>query len=528
VSRTHRFLGGLSLGYVHLGVVTVVGLWLTPFLLARVGTHDLGLWLVTTQILGYLALLDFGVVALAPRETAYATGRAQHGTSSTDVAETLGRFRKVVGWQTAPVALVCAGAWWVVRAQWPELGGPLAIILTAFVVAFPFRLYHAALQGLQDLAFLGKVQLASWLSSTLVTIVLVLAGAGLHALAAGWVVLQATSAIACGLRIRMRFSHYWAGPRPAMGWTAARALLSRSGWISVAQVGQIFLNGSDILVIGAVFGPAAAVPYACTAKLISVLGNHPQLLMQTAAPALAEMRTSATRARLADVAAALTGSMMVLSGAVGCVVLAVNGAFVSWWVGPSQYAGGALTGVLVTAMLLRHWSTTLTYTLFAFGHERRISLTAIGDGCVTLVVTAALAAWTPLGLVSAAIGSAAGVLLVSLPWSARAAARDLGIGVGQLIGSLGGWAMRFAVAVGLAVVVERAAAPSGLPATAAVALAAAGIYAVAMLPLLTRPPLVTYLRAALEPLTRFRAGRARPRDAGPPASAGPVTSHTRP
>jgi hypothetical protein len=51
-SRTHRFLGGISFGYVYLALVTVVGLWLTPFLLRRIGQHDLGLWLVATQFLG--------------------------------------------------------------------------------------------------------------------------------------------------------------------------------------------------------------------------------------------------------------------------------------------------------------------------------------------------------------------------------------------------------------------------------------------------------------------------------------------
>ena len=70
--------------------------------------------------------------------------------------------------------------------------------------------------------------------------------------------------------------------------------------MSLAQVGQVFLNGSDLLVLGAILGPAATVPYACTGKLITVLANHPQLLMQTAAPAMAEMRVSGPAQRLSE------------------------------------------------------------------------------------------------------------------------------------------------------------------------------------------------------------------------------------
>ena len=497
MSRTRRFLGGLSLGYFYLGLVTVVGLWLTPFLLGRVGQHDYGLWLITTQFLGYLALLDLGVVALAPRETAFATGRASAGAAAGDLAATLARFRRVVRWQVGPTMVVALAAWWFATDAWPELRWPLAAILAAFVVAFPFRLYNAALQGLQDLPFLGRVQLAAWVAGTATTIALVLDGMGLEALAAGWVVTQAVSAIACGIRIRRHHAHAWTAVVPPVSWHEVRGLFGRSGWISLGQVGQVFLSGSDILVVGALLGPAAAVPYACTGKLISVLANHPQLLMQTAAPALAEMRVAAARQRVVEIALALMRAMLVISGAVACLVLTLNETFVTWWVGRAQYAGGALTILLVLAMLMRHFATTMTYALFSFGYERRLSLTALADGTVSVAVTAILLASTPLGLVSAALGSLAGVVLVNIPATGRALTRELGIGFGPLAASLRGWAIRFAVATAICVTGARLLRPEGVAGLAAGGLAVAVVYAAVMLPLALEPPLGRYVRAGL-------------------------------
>ena len=75
-SRDRSFVGGLSLGYLHTVTVTFVGLWLTPYLLRHLDQHDYGLWLLTVQMLFYLALSDMGVVALLPREVAFTTGRA--------------------------------------------------------------------------------------------------------------------------------------------------------------------------------------------------------------------------------------------------------------------------------------------------------------------------------------------------------------------------------------------------------------------------------------------------------------------
>lgn len=79
MSRTKLFLGGLSFNYANQALVTLVGLWLTPFLLNRIGQHDYGLWLVGTHVTIYLVLSDLRVVGLLLRETACATGRTGGG-----------------------------------------------------------------------------------------------------------------------------------------------------------------------------------------------------------------------------------------------------------------------------------------------------------------------------------------------------------------------------------------------------------------------------------------------------------------
>ena len=115
-------------------------------------------------------------------------------------------------------------AWWLVAScAGRNCAGRWRSILAAFVVAFPLRLYNAALQGLQDLTFLGKVQLVAWLAGTVVTIV---SGPGARrpvALAAGWVVTQVVSAIACGVRLRRHYPHAWTPRLPEVSWAEVRS-----------------------------------------------------------------------------------------------------------------------------------------------------------------------------------------------------------------------------------------------------------------------------------------------------------------
>lgn len=492
MSRTLRVVGGVGLGQAHLAIVTVIGLWLTPFLLHRVGQHEYGLWLLALQLVGYLQLLDFGVVALLPRETAYARGRVLSGEDPGVVGAAVDRIRGVVRWQLPVVVLVGIAAWWVIPDGWRELRGPFAWLLAFFVLTFPMRAYQAALQGMQDLVFLGQLQIASWTVSTLLMVGLVIAGYGLASLAAGWLAGQALTFGASWWRLRRRHREIWNRAAPAVPWADARAFFGRSMWIGATQLAQVLLNGSDILLVGAVLGPSAVVPYSCTAKLVQVLSNHPQLLMQAAAPALSEMRMSESRERLASTTSALRRAMLVISGAAGCVMLAINEPFVAWWVGPSLFGGLPLTVLLVAAMLVRHLNTATIYTVFCFGHERRTALTTLADGVVTVAASALLIPW--FGLAGVALGAIAGVLAVSLVPNLALLARELGVSKLAPIGELRGWGARFAICAAVAVIVARGEAASGIWPILARASLIAALYTAVMTPYVLQGSLGGYVR----------------------------------
>jgi O-antigen/teichoic acid export membrane protein len=505
MSRTRRFLGGVGFGYANQILVTIAGLWLTPFLLGRTGPHDYGLWLVGTQVLAYLMLLDFGVVALLPREAAAATGRAGGEAVGEDLSLIVGRTARVVLWQTPLVALAALLFWLCVPAGWEPLERPLVVVLLAFVLTFPLRVFQATLQGLQDLEFLAKAQTCVWLLSTLLTVALVFAGLGLYALAAGWAAAQLLSAPVMFLRLRRRFPSALPRRLPKLTRVEARSKLAAGFWVSVAQVALVLLAGTDVLIVGKILGPAAVVPYACTGKLVWVLSNQPQMLTQLAIPALSELRAGASREQLARVCGALSQAMLLLSGAVACVVLVVNRGFVAWWVGAEQFGGPALTLLLVVLMLLRHWNLTAGIMLFACGGERRLAWTALLDGLVT--VAASIALTSRLGLVGVPLGSIAGVCLVSLPSNLSGLASAGALTPGRLLRTLAPWFWRFALLAPAAALAARGFVPDTFAALAAATILTACVYALVMLPVAWRDPLGAYVRPRLAPLTSkiFRA-----------------------
>jgi O-antigen/teichoic acid export membrane protein len=508
-TRTKRFLGGFTTGYVHMAVATAVGLWLTPFLLGRLGGSTYGLWLVGTQVIAYLLLMDMGIVALLPRETAYVTGRT--GRSDAPELRTLVEQTMTLGFAQVPIVLLAAVlTLWFLPAAWQPLRVPLAVVLGLFVVTFPLRTFQAALVGLQDLAFVGRVQFAAWASGTIVTIGLVANGFGLPAMAAGWCTTQLVAVIACAARLRSRFGAAMPSGLSLGTRESARGYVGRSFWVALSQTAQVLLNGTDVLIIGALLGPAAVVPYACTGKLIAVLANQPQAILQSAAPALSELRQAGDRPRLFQVSAALAQTTLAVSGLVACLVLAVNAGFVTWWVGADQFAGLGITILLVAAMLVRHFNTTNVYALFCFGHERRLALTALADGIVSLASGVAFIA--AFGMAGAPLAAIAGVLLVSVPLNLQALSLETAVPRSALFTSLLPWLIRFAIVASVVAVAGALIRPATFSALALTASATAALYALAVVTPLLRSPAGVYLQPLLATVGRYLApARLRPR-----------------
>ena len=193
-----------------------------------------------------------------------------------------------------------------------------------------------------------------------------------------------------------------------------------------------------------------------------------------------------------------------------CVTIAVNGGFVAWWVGHAEFAGLQVSTWLALNMLFSHWNTALVFTLFAFGYEKRISIATVANGVVAVAATAILT--SRFGLKGAPIGFILGSVVVGIPSSLVAIARETQTTTRALLLSIVPLGWRFALLAAAMTMLARSWVPSSVVTLGATALGAASLYSLVMLPLLRRDPLHTYVGPRLAALNnRFEIGRARSR-----------------
>jgi len=261
------------------------------------------------------------------------------------------------------------------------------------------------------------------------------------------------------------------------------------------------MNGADVLIIGKMLGPSTVVPYSCTGKLVGVLANQPQMLLELAVPGLSEIKAGNSRQQIFRVTSALTQASLMLSGGLAFVVVAVNQGFVSWWVGAEQYGGNSLSLLIALTMLLRHWNSTAVYSMFCYGMERRLSITCLIDGLVTFAASAGLIAW--LGPIGGPLGSMFGVCVVSLPANFFSIADEAGVSLAGLLRPLWPWTWRFVLLVASAYGIVRDRAPQGFLQTALVGSIAALVYLIVMIRVARTSVLWQYLRPRLIPSYEF-------------------------
>ncbi len=419
MSRTNKFITSVKFGFVNQAAMSLGGLALTPYYLRFLGEGQYGLWLMSSSILGYLSMLDFGVMAMVPREIAIARGRELAGRSRGESASTAVWG---IGLLQLPLVLLACFVCHVSFLRGKDDGG-LAFLLAAYGALFPFRVFNAVLVGRQDYRFVGYLTLGQWVVTSAVSAILVVVQPGLFALSLGWAAGQVVRVVASALRLwsryRIDFPILFRLPQLRV----VREWLSRSTWVTLGNVAFMLRMGSDLLVIGYVVGAEAVVAYSCTVKLAQFVSLVPQQLLTSARSGLFELIGLNDAERLRRVSLAIEQAVLLSATFVASLSMAVNEPFVRMWVGPAQYSGGAVSLFAAAHVVARHYALGVNAVAFALGHEKVLGIAAVVDGCVTLVFM--VVSIRLVGVAGAAAAPLVGVCLIQIPVALRLANRGL-------------------------------------------------------------------------------------------------------
>jgi O-antigen/teichoic acid export membrane protein len=354
MSRLKNFTRSLLSSYVLLGANVLYTLFSVPLALKYLSKAEFGLWAVTLQIAGYIALVDLGMGSsisriLIDHKDDRASGRYGGAIKSgflvglaqglIILAVGLGLVWFMAGWLLVPQELSKQFLWLMIGQ----------VFLTA--ASFVSRIFNQLLYAWQRIDICNYSGIAQLVIGFGVLWIGFYFGLGVFSLLAGFMAGWLGGTIICF------FACYRLGLWPKAGeWGRAsraqfRELFSYGADLFLISIGVQLIISSQTVLVSRQLGMEAAALWSVMTKAFTVLSQVVFRIIGNAMPAFAEMHVRKENERLWSRYRTMFITASVFAGVCGMLFAACNGPFVGVWM-HGRFFWPAINNVLLGAWLI--------------------------------------------------------------------------------------------------------------------------------------------------------------------------------
>ncbi len=420
------------------GKAIALGTWflLTPFILGRLGPVAYGVWVLVGSIGAYGYLLDLGVAGAVVKYVAEFRARGEWDEAHALVAAAL-RVYLVLGLIAVAlgtcVAFVAPTLLNIPPADQPSTGWAIFLTGLSIGVSLAFMPATAVLRGLQRFDLYNLVVTTGTLLTAAVTVVALLAGAGLVGMVAASVpvtVLMQLVSVALVRRTAPELDFGWAGP-----WRGQLSRITKFGGASFALNASATLQTRTDEVVIAAFLPIALVtPYALARRLSEIALLVADQFIKVLLPVSSELVATQDAVRLRAVYIVSTRLTLAVLVPSSLILVIFAAPVLTAWVGPAYAAAAPLVTILAVAALFRGVSWPAATLLQGMDRHHRIAVLSIASGLANIGLSIVLV--QVLGVTGVAYGTliptAIEAMLV-LPYGLRVVRIDQGVGLREMI-----------------------------------------------------------------------------------------------
>jgi O-antigen/teichoic acid export membrane protein len=403
-STAKFLLRGSALRVTTAVVSALIGFFMMPFLVGRLGEHDYGIWIVATSLVGTYYLVDFGLSASVMRFAAVSVGTGDTGQLSRVVSTALTIYIALA----VLIVILSLGlsAWapsWEVAAG--DAGDFRQVILitgVSLALGFPFKAFAGILQARLRYDLMSMIGLTSTLVGTAITVWLVSRGHGIVALAyVGLCTSVVTDLLFLGF-----------ARREAPGLEVRRALFdvglvkelaSFSVWSFLIQVSNQLRFRIDALVIGSFRSASDVTRYSVGARLSEIPDGMLYQTTNIVQPLLTGYHALGQRSQLLEALRLYTRVNVTLGVFAAGMLIILGEAFINRWMGPEYSVSVIVLYALALTRCVGFMLNPLDNSLYAIGKIKGLAAINVLDALLNL----GLSLWLvrSYGIVGVALGT---------------------------------------------------------------------------------------------------------------------------
>jgi O-antigen/teichoic acid export membrane protein len=415
-------VGGVALNYIGMAIASAIGFFLTPYMIHRLGSTSFGVLMLSTAMLNYATLLDFGIGLSVMKLVA---DRA-HEADRTGIQRLVSTVLVLYGAVGVVIVIVALALYGPISGQFHVPVGQQDAFRWCYVcaalaigVTFPFSVFTAVITGHRDFALQNRFVVLQSLVSAAGTVVLLELGHGVVAVAVLNLGIAVAQFVIKVLVVHARYAVRFA--RGRVDRTVLPSVLAFASWVFVINVASKIIFDTDTIVVGALLGPAAVAIYQVALAPNVVLrkfGEQFNVVALTGGSSLhAQGQPDAVR-RLFLESTRMTAVIML---PFAIVFGAWGHAFIALWVGPKFHDADSALLYLALAMTAIAIQGTASQIIMAHSRHRVMAIATTCEAIANLALSIVLG--KRYGIEGVALGTLLPTLVtafaVALPYAAR-------------------------------------------------------------------------------------------------------------
>jgi O-antigen/teichoic acid export membrane protein len=390
MSRFRRIAQNVLSNWFALAVTTVVGFFLSPFVVHRLGNLAYGVWVLIASLVSYMGLLDLGLRGAVTRFVSKGATQQNHQESSQAVSGALW-IRLWISLAIIAVGIVCSLGFHRVFVIPVDLQQParIAVLLTAITVAMNLwcGVFGGVLVALHRYDMTSSVSIVQTCVRAAGIVYLLRTGHGILSLAiwdlCTWSISNTVLILLC-FRVYPQLKVVFTRPDRE----TFLKLWNYSLYAFLINIAIQVTYYTDNMVVGAFLSPAAVTLYAIGGILITYARQIVSSMTTTFTPLASTFEAEGSDDNLRRLLIHGTRAALIVSLPIEVALFFRGHTFIRLWMG-DQYAqvSGTVMQILLLSVVFGSATTTAGGIVYGMGQHKRIAFWGIGEAAANLILS---------------------------------------------------------------------------------------------------------------------------------------------
>jgi O-antigen/teichoic acid export membrane protein len=428
-----QILKNVGSSWFALAVNVIVGIFLSPFILHRLGDAAFGVWVLIFSVTGYYGLFDLGIRSSIIR---YVSKYA-----ATDDREKLARFVNTALFSYTGIGVVSMVFTTLLSSSVEKLfhipAGMhtdarllLLIVGASISISFPLGVFGGMLEGLQRFYILNWTSIGATLARAVLIVYFLNRGYGLLTVALITVIMPIVSSILRGIVV-FRLCPVPLGLKH-VDRDSFRHMANYGGTTFLVIISMNLRFRSDELVLGAMMSTVAITYFNIGARIVDYASQLVGSMAQVFVPMSSQSEATGNLDRVRKIYIAGNRACAFLILPITAILIILGKHIIRIWVGaryiPHSYP---VLVVMIIPFALMLSQAASGRVLFGLGKHQTWAAITVIEGVANIILSIALV--PTLGIVGDALGTAIPLSFTCIAFLPRHLKKQIGVPVGTFL-----------------------------------------------------------------------------------------------